>query len=134
MSLYVDHKYINLLSSRLEKFKRKSRDLYNFRCPICGDSKKNKYKARGYAYVKEDILLFKCHNCNVSGTLKVLLEKFDPILAKQYNFEKFSSKYTKRHTEHETFPLFVKPKFKTGSIMTGIDIFAPDLIDNKRGC
>jgi len=112
MSLYVDHKYFNILSSRLIKFTRKSRELYNFRCPICGDSKKNKYKARGYAYVKEDMLLFKCHNCNASGNLKTLLEKLDPILAKQYNFENYTSKYTKRHTEQAKVPLFVKPKFK----------------------
>ena len=34
----VDSKYIGLVSSRLQKFKRVKPDLYNFRCPICGDS------------------------------------------------------------------------------------------------
>ena len=36
----VDSKYIGLISSRLQKFKRVKADLYNFRCPICGDSQK----------------------------------------------------------------------------------------------
>ena len=46
----VDSKYIGLISSRLQQFKRVKADLYNFRCPICGDSKKHKNKARGYIY------------------------------------------------------------------------------------
>ena len=47
---HVDSKFIGLVSSRLQKFKRVKADLYNFRCPICGDSKKNKSKTRGYLY------------------------------------------------------------------------------------
>ena len=54
MSLYIDHKYTNLISSRLSRFARKSRELYNFRCPLCGDSQKNQYKARGYLYNKKN--------------------------------------------------------------------------------
>jgi len=37
---HIDSKFIGLISSRLEKFKRVKSNLYNFRCPICGDSKK----------------------------------------------------------------------------------------------
>ncbi len=32
----VDSKFIGLVSSRLEKFKKVKSNLYNFRCPICG--------------------------------------------------------------------------------------------------
>ena len=92
MSAYVDHKYLNLISPRLKLFKRKSRDLYNFRCPLCGDSKKNQYKARGYAFLREQSIFYKCHNCGESGHLKQLLEKIDPIIPKQYNFETFTNK------------------------------------------
>ena len=51
MSLYIDKKYINMLSPRLERFAWKKQDLANCRCPLCGDSKKNKAKedARKYA-------------------------------------------------------------------------------------
>ena len=46
----VDSNFIGQLSSRVQKFKKVKADLYNFRCPICGDSQKNKNKARGYLY------------------------------------------------------------------------------------
>ena len=41
---YIDTKYINLVSVRLNKFAEKKRGLYNFRCPYCGDSQKYKNK------------------------------------------------------------------------------------------
>jgi predicted restriction endonuclease len=44
---FVDVKYINLISARFQKFKKVKNNLYNFRCPICGDSQRNKNKARG---------------------------------------------------------------------------------------
>jgi len=40
-SSYIDVKYINLCSSVLERFKQKRTNLWNFRCPICGDSQKS---------------------------------------------------------------------------------------------
>ena len=92
MSLFIDHKYLNILSSKLQQFKRKSRSLYNFRCPICGDSKKNKYKARGYVYEKKEALFFKCHNCSASSNVGNLIEKLDVVLSKQYFFEKYKNK------------------------------------------
>ena len=115
MSLYIDHKYINILSSKLSQFKRKSRSLYNFRCPICGDSKKNKYKSRGYAFEQKESLFFKCHNCGAGGHFKTLLEKLDPVLAKQYAFEKYTGDgkvKEVKNKEEERIPLFKKPKFK----------------------
>jgi len=66
---YIDTKFLNLLSSRLPKFKRKSADLFNFRCPHCGDSKKSSSKARGFVYLKKNNMFFKCHNCGVGQTL-----------------------------------------------------------------
>ena len=46
----IDSKFIGLVSSRLDRFKKVKANLYNFRCPICGDSEKQKNKARGYLY------------------------------------------------------------------------------------
>ena len=46
--IHIDAKYISLVSARLGKFKRTKNNLYTFRCPYCGDSKKNKNKTRGY--------------------------------------------------------------------------------------
>ncbi len=86
---FVDSKYVNLVSSRLEKFKRTKADLFNFRCPICGDSSKNKTKTRGYLYTVKNNTNFKCHNCGSSMSLNNFLKKLDPVLHKQYVMEKF---------------------------------------------
>lgn len=118
MSLFIDHKYINILSSKLQHFKRKSRTLYNFRCPICGDSKKNKYKARGYVFEKKDALFFKCHNCSASSNFGNLIDKLDPVLAKNYFFEKFKNKERPVKKEPERITFLAKPKFKKVELST----------------
>ena len=46
----VDIQYLLTLSPRLDRFKKKSNNLYNFRCPYCGDSQKKQSKARGFVY------------------------------------------------------------------------------------
>ena len=91
MSLYIEHKYVNLLASKLEKFVKKSARLYNCRCPICLDSKKNKNKARGYFYVVRNRINYKCHNCHVSRTLGTLMKELDPSLYRQYIYERFAA-------------------------------------------
>ena len=85
----IDSKYIGLVSSRLEKFKRVKANLYNFRCPICGDSQKHKNKARGYFYQVKTNTNFKCHNCGASLSLNNFLKQIDSTLHKQYTLEKF---------------------------------------------
>jgi len=91
MALYLDHKYIAQLSSRLEKFKRKSQRIYNFRCPICGDSSKSKIKARGYFYTQGDGMKFHCHNCLADWTFSHFLQEFADDLYQDYVFEKYKN-------------------------------------------
>ena len=88
--MYVEIKYLNLLSTRLEQFKRKKEFLWNFRCPICGDSQKNKTKARGFIFQYKGKLLYKCHNCQVSLPFPKLLQDLDLELYKEYRMEKFT--------------------------------------------
>ena len=115
---FIDVKYINLLSSRLSKFKRIKADLYNCRCPICGDSQKNKSKARGYFYSVKNNTNFKCHNCGVNISLNNFLKKIDPVVYKQYTFEKFKSNHTGCNfvTDEPNFA-FEKPVFKTKIVL-----------------
>jgi hypothetical protein len=109
----VDSKYIGLVSSRLQKFKRVKADLYNFRCPICGDSHKHKNKARGYFYQVKTNTNYKCHNCGASLSFNNFLKQLDTTLHKQYTLEKFKEGYTGKNfvTEEPTFE-FKKPVFK----------------------
>ena len=111
--LHVDTKYISLMSPRLEKFKR-SDNTYNFRCPYCGDSQKNKNRARGYFFQKKGSYIFKCHNCGVGRTLPNFLKDHDSTLYDQYVLEAYREGVTGKGTK---IPLpefkFDKPSFKT---------------------
>ena len=110
----IDSKYIGLVSSRLEKFKRVKADLYNFRCPICGDSKKHKNKARGYFYQVKTNTNFKCHNCGASSSLNNFLKQIDTTLHKQYVLEKFKEGHAggRNFVVEEPKFEFKKPVFK----------------------
>jgi len=109
----VDSKYIGLISSRLQKFKKVKNNLYNFRCIICGDSKKNKNKTRGYLYQVKTNTNFKCHNCGASMSFNNFIKIIDPTLHKQYTLEKFKEGHTGKNFVVETPKLkFTKPKFK----------------------
>ena len=110
---HVDSKFIGLVSPKLQKFKRVKADLYNFRCPICGDSKKNKSKTRGYLYAVKANTNFKCHNCGASMSLNNFLKQVDPAVHKQYVMEKFKEGHTGRSfvIEEPEFK-FEAPKFK----------------------
>ena len=109
----IDSKFIGLVSSRLQKFKRVKADLYNFRCPICGDSQKHKNKARGYFYQVKVNTNYKCHNCGASLSLNNFLKQIDSTLHKQYTMEKFKEGYTGKNFVVEEPKLeFKKPVFK----------------------
>ena len=131
----VDSKYINLVSSRLQKFKRVKPDLYNFRCPICGDSKKNKSKTRGYLYTIKADVNFRCHNCGASMTFSSFLKKIDVTMHKQYVFERFKNNKTGRGTVVEDPKFnFQAPKFSPKmDLPRASEISAAKLYLEKRG-
>ena len=109
----IDSKYIGLVSSRLQKFKRVKADLFNFRCPICGDSQKHKNKARGYFYQVKTNTNYKCHNCGASMSLNNFLKQIDSTLHKQYTMEKFKEGFTGRNFVVDEPKLeFTKPIFR----------------------
>ena len=110
----VDEKYIGFLSSRLEKFKKVKPNLYNFRCPLCGDSKKSKSKTRGYLYQVKINTNFKCHNCGASMSFNNFLKQMDVVLHKKYKLEKFKDGFTgKNFVVEEPEIIFEKPVFST---------------------
>jgi len=94
MSVYIERKFLGFISSKLEQYKQKQTDLYNFRCPYCGDSKKNKLKARGYVYRKSNDYFFICHNCGKSTTFAKFLEHVDGTSYKQYILERYATGQT----------------------------------------
>ena len=105
MSVFIDRTFLLRVSPKLQKFTQKKPDLYNFRCPLCGDSSKNKTKARGYVYEKKNNYFYMCHNCGASTTFYNFLEKVDPNLVKEYALERYKNGEQGRDN-------YVKPTFE----------------------
>ena len=64
-------------------------NMYNFRCPICGDSRKSQTKRRGYFYT--DTCSFFCFNCQASMSGW----KFIQFLMKDADAEALKAEYAK---------------------------------------
>jgi len=112
MSMITDSKFLGLLSPKLDRFKQVRDHLWNFRCPLCGDSSRNKSKARGYVYRKKSDLFYKCHNCGSGLSIGNFIKEVDPTLYKHYVMERFKAGETgKRKTKEPEFK-FEAPKFK----------------------
>lgn len=111
---WLEMKYVNMLSGRLQQFKRKSPTLFNFRCPICGDSQSHKNKARGYIYEKKGKSLFHCHNCNATMAVSNFIRSVDQQLYNEFQLEKLQNNKTPDQIEYEDFinkmkkPVFLK--------------------------
>ena len=98
--LYIDTKYASLLGARLRNFKQKNEYLWNYSCPVCGDSHKNKLKARGYIYRAKSDLFVKCHNCGYSTNIGNLIKYVDTQLYDEYVLERYKAGASK-HNAHK---------------------------------
>jgi transcription elongation factor Elf1 len=117
MAIWIDQKYINLLSNRLQYFKQKDRDLFNFRCPVCGDSKKSKTKSRGWIFLKGAKFRFYCHNCSASMTFSSFLKSIDVVLHQEYLKDVFLENKINLPTieVQSNVTKTIVPKFQTSS-------------------
>lgn len=104
MSYHIDLKYLKIVSVRIDGFVQKNKDLWNCRCPFCGDSQKKKSKKRGFFYKKANNIFYRCFNCEQSTTLYKTIEYLDSSLAREYQLERFCDGGSK-HGNYE------KPKF-----------------------
>ena len=91
---FVEIQYAQQLAGRLDRYKITNRSpmKINFRCPICGDSKKSKSKARGWLLEKDNSLFYYCHNCGASHSFSNFLRVVDPLAYNDYVAEKFIGK------------------------------------------
>ncbi len=134
MSLFIDLKYINMVSVKLERFQKKDDYLFNCRCPVCGDSSSKKNKARGYFYKKENDMFYRCHNCDYGTTVGKFLEQIDNLLYKEYVLEKFikpkkkiePKKAPNLETSFNFKPSFNKPSSLIDSLMDRLDSLPQD--------
>jgi transcription elongation factor Elf1 len=105
MSVFIDRTFLLRVSPKLQRFSKKKDDLYNFRCPLCGDSQKNKLKARGFVFRKKNDYFYMCHNCGASTSFYNFLKQVDESLVKEYQLER----YKNGETGNNNYP---KPDFQ----------------------
>ncbi len=127
---WLYQKYIGILSPRLAKFKRKSGNLYNFRCPICGDSESNKNKARGYIYQKDGKMMFHCHNCNATMGIPNFIKMLDVNLYNEFMLEKLQDKKQPDEDYQSMIDKMKKPVFMTGGPLKGLKKISQLSADN----
>ena len=128
MSVFIDRKYLKLLSPKLNRFSQKKEDLFNFRCPFCGDSQKHLHKARGYVYRKKNDYFYKCQNCGVGHTMYNFINLLDANMVKEYSMERYTNGETgnQNYTKPEKQELkFETPVFKKKRV----EIDLPKIID-----
>ena len=119
--LYLDTKYISLVSYKLQKFK-KTNTTYNFRCPYCGDSKKNLNRARGYFFQKKGSYIYKCHNCGIGRTVANFLKDNDPDLYAQYTLEAYKEGVSGKGTRIPVHNFnFEPPVFESADIFSTLE-------------
>jgi hypothetical protein len=132
---FIDSKYISIISPKLNRFKKIKNNLFNFRCPICGDSKKNKNKSRGYFYEVKNNINYKCHNCGVNISFNNFLKQIDSQTHKEYTLEKFKHNNTGKNfvVDDPKFE-FKKPKFnqKINLPKASENIEAKKYLENRK--
>lgn len=95
----TDEYFADRFTQRQERGRKVKQGLWNFRCPYCGDSKKDSEKARGYIFRIKNKLRYKCHNCGESKSLHGLLKDHDRSLFKEYLADTLRQKRTPKQKE-----------------------------------
>ena len=111
MSVFIDRTFLLRVSPKLSKFTKKKDDLYNFRCPLCGDSQKNKTKCRGYIYRKKNDYFYMCHNCGAGTSFYNFLKQVDSELLKEYQLEQYKASANTNSPEPTFSEVRAKPVF-----------------------
>ncbi len=114
--------WAKLSCSSYRNFKIQGEYQLNFACPICGDSKKDKKKARGVVYVSpKGILKYKCHNCDAGPmSIKAFLKDTDPIRYREYIVDVYGNKVKKKRNLIDDkitapIPTIIKPTVKVSN-------------------
>ncbi len=88
---WLENKYTYLAGGRCRNFKRISDSVYQFSCPICGDSKRHPRKARGYITSKGGNVWYTCHKACGSMPFHRFIQRVDPAMYADYLKERVTS-------------------------------------------
>lgn len=87
---WIDNEFAYRALAHLPKFTQvnnSSTFKLRFRCPVCGDSKTDQNKARGWYYGDSNEGNIHCYNCNYHAPIGIYLKEFEPDLYREYIFE-----------------------------------------------
>lgn len=111
MSIWLDRKYVNIISSQLRNFKWLDTTRARASCPLCGDSNNNKRKARLYFLGDKDHYHTYCHNCFGNLPFGKFLERINSETYKEYTLECIKEKAGNLEKPVEQKLSFKPPKF-----------------------
>jgi transcription elongation factor Elf1 len=115
--LYIDAKFVGHISYKLRNFKKKAEYYWNFSCPICGDSKKNPLKARGFIFKNQQRLVYKCHNCGFSSNIGNLIKHLDSSIYNEYVLERYKEN-TSSHNDHVDISAVIPELLKDSNLIS----------------
>lgn len=132
MQSHIDLMYIHKISVRFRNFKQLTPTKFQFSCPICLDSKKNKTKARGFIFEHRQNIFYKCFNCSASMGFASFLKQVSPMDYEDYIIERYKTKVNKPKLEEHIFD-YETPKFNSSTLEQKkiIDSLTP-AIDNSN--
>lgn len=85
-TVYIDQRYITLISGQLKNFRNSGNGLFQFSHTCEGPNPK---KRRGYFYQKGMGYNFMCHHCSESTKFSTFLSSISPSLHDEYRMEVF---------------------------------------------
>ena len=88
ISEYIVEKYIRLCN--FDRLSPKQNNKWNFRCTVCGDSKKDPNKRRGFILfdpMKFPVPVYKCYNCGYKTSFEHYLKLYKQHLYDGYKLE-----------------------------------------------
>lgn len=99
--LLVDVEWVHKISHKLEGFNRPHlrKNVFNSRCPVCGDSKKSVKKKRFFIYEVKGNLNVVCHNCGYSRSFFNFMKEIMLTDYEQYKKDQIMSRFS--HTRHK---------------------------------
>lgn len=119
---WIDIKYIGFVLPHIELSKQTGPDKWVGRCPVCGDSQKNRYKTRFNISPYKGQYRCSCYNCDYNQPLGIFLRDYHPSLYKDYLKETFTSedKPEQQLTVHKKTKGLFKPSIKQTGIQSNI--------------
>lgn len=92
--IYTDFSYAKRASRSLSNYKEIGAFALRFSCPYCGDSSKDKTKARGNVYKSsKNIIKYKCFNCGIGPmSMTAFLKDNNSPLYKEYLLDIYPKK------------------------------------------